>query len=432
MRGEKALIVGTRSKVERDSSTNISTKHGSNVNDNSKTTTANAVKSMEHIVATIKEQFEPNICNTEATEEATASTFEITKDGSKSHGTIAEGISHEGQMYRCHDKNMVVSSVTISQARMSKLAANSAKPTDKVEAASKIISEDLRTYKPASLQDSRTGQLLDDIDARDVADPSNATAYVQDMYKNFRIKEVELRIHPNFMTRQTCINELMRGILVDWLVEVHKKFKLVPETLYLTVSIIDRFLSQEIIKRSELQLVGVSALIIAAKYEEIYAPSLDDLVYICDNAYTDKQFIEMEETMLKALNYRITIPSAHTFLIRYLKAAHANIKMVYMACYLLDGTLQSYLLLKYLPSQLAAAAVMISRKCVRRNAWSPTLLKYADYSEEEIDPIATALLHEAKLTPPSLRAVHNKYSSRRYGHVANDERVAINDGVGNV
>jgi len=87
------------------------------------------------------------------------------------------------------------------------------------------------------------------------------------------------------MKLQKDINEKMRSILIDWLVEVHLKFKLLPETLYLTVNIIDRYLAKEQIPRSKLQLVGVTSMLIASKYEEIYAPEVRDFEYITDKAY---------------------------------------------------------------------------------------------------------------------------------------------------
>ena len=90
----------------------------------------------------------------------------------------------------------------------------------------------------------------------------------------------------------------MRAILVDWLVEVHLKFKLVPETLYLTVNLIDWFLEKEQVERSKLQLIGVTAMLIASKYEEIYAPEVKDLVYITDWAYSSEEIIETEIKML--------------------------------------------------------------------------------------------------------------------------------------
>lgn len=86
----------------------------------------------------------------------------------------------------------------------------------------------------------------------------------------------------------------MRAILVDWLVDVHNKFKLLPETLFLTVNIIDRYLEKVVIKRSQLQLVGVSAMLIACKYEEIYAPEVKDFVYVTDKAYTREEVLRME------------------------------------------------------------------------------------------------------------------------------------------
>eukprot|EP00571_Detonula_confervacea_P008105 CAMPEP_0172319384 /NCGR_PEP_ID=MMETSP1058-20130122/37487_1 /TAXON_ID=83371 /ORGANISM="Detonula confervacea, Strain CCMP 353" /LENGTH=220 /DNA_ID=CAMNT_0013034409 /DNA_START=1 /DNA_END=663 /DNA_ORIENTATION=- len=213
----------------------------------------------------------------------------------------------------------------------------------------------------------------------------------------------------------------MRSILVDWLVEVHLKFKLVPETLYLTVNIIDRYLVRAEISRPKLQLLGVAALLIAWKYEEIDLPALPDLVYICDRAYGRSEILEYEDLILKKLEHRITIPSAHAFLVRCLKAGHADAKIVRLSCFILDGTLLSYNMLHYLPSQLAAAAVLIARKTVGRRAWSPTLTEYAKYCEEDILPVARAVLEEKSSMSTELRAVQTKYTSSRYGGVATIE-----------
>ena len=95
-------------------------------------------------------------------------------------------------------------------------------------------------------------------------------------------------------TKQTDINEKMRAILVDWLIEVHYKFKLLPETLFLTVNLIDRYLERNDVVRTKLQLVGVGAMLIASKYEEIYAPEVRDFVYITDKAYTKEEILIME------------------------------------------------------------------------------------------------------------------------------------------
>ena len=83
----------------------------------------------------------------------------------------------------------------------------------------------------------------------------------------------------------------MRAILIDWLVEVHLKFKLLQETLFLTINIIDRFLERVTLSKSKLQLLGVTALFIASKYEEIYPPELKDFIYITDRAYSKEELL---------------------------------------------------------------------------------------------------------------------------------------------
>lgn len=128
------------------------------------------------------------------------------------------------------------------------------------------------------------------------------------------------------MVNQTDINASMREILVDWLIEVHLKFKLLPETLYLTVNLIDRFLEKQIVLRNKLQLVGVTAMLIASKYEEIYPPIVTDFVYITDNAYSKTEILEMEEQILTKLSFGIHFTSQYRFLERffYLKEATEN------------------------------------------------------------------------------------------------------------
>jgi G2/mitotic-specific cyclin-B, other len=126
----------------------------------------------------------------------------------------------------------------------------------------------------------------------------------------------------------------------------------------------------------------------------------------------------METSILKALEYKVTIQSAHRFLIRYLKAAHADKKIVQLSCMILDGSLISSRLLEFLPSQLAAASIAIARHACCRHTWSPTLLKYARYSEEEILPVAKAILKEKRDASEDLTAIAKKYSASRYGVIA--------------
>ena len=156
----------------------------------------------------------------------------------------------------------------------------------------------------------------------------------------------------------------MRAILVDWIIEVHLKFKLLPETLFLTVGIIDRFLELEKIKRGSLQLVGVTAMLIASKYEEIYAPEVRDFVYITDNAYTRDQIFNMEQNMLTVLNFSLTFPSPFRFLERFNKLAKCSEKQWNLAHYLIELPLIEQRMLKYTPSNLAAAAIYLAQRII--------------------------------------------------------------------
>lgn len=261
----------------------------------------------------------------------------------------------------------------------------------------------------------------DDIDEKDKDDPVCASAYVASHYAAFSAREAAMSTRPGYMDDQPFVNERMRAILVDWLVEVHLKFKLVPETLHLTVNIIDRYLNICEVTRPRLQLVGVTALSIASKFEEIFPPELRDLVYICDNAYTREQILEMETKMLRKLDYRINVPTAQAFLVRFLKAAHADKKIVQLSCCVLDSTLLSYPLLRYLPSQLAAASVLIARRTCGRNSWSPTLLHIAGRKQEEVVPVALAVLKARGEMSASLKALGKKYCHSRYGNVGDLE-----------
>ena len=261
----------------------------------------------------------------------------------------------------------------------------------------------------------------DDIDKRDASNALAVTEYADDMYTHFREHESKYRINATYMTRQPHINAKMRATLIDWLVEVHLKFRLVPETLYLCVNYIDRYLALETVERSRLQLVGVTALLLAAKYEEINPPELRDLVHITDKAYNQQEILECEERMVKALDYKMTQSTAHCFLVRYLKAAHADRRMVWLASYVAERALQEYTLLHHPPSLLAAAAVWLARRTLGYHAWSPTLLKYAGYTEAALAPCLRDLsvaFAEETAGANKLRAAKTKYSSSKFGKVA--------------
>jgi len=169
---------------------------------------------------------------------------------------------------------------------------------------------------------------------------------------------------------------MMRAILIDWLVEVHMKFRLLPETLYLCVNIIDRYLSLEQVYRNRLQLVGVTSLLIACKYEEMYPPEVKDCVYITDRAYTRQDVLDMEANIVKVLRFSLTVPTGHPFLQRFLYITESSALVRNLANYYMERMLQEHSALEFKPSLLAAAAVCLANS-------NPDRLDCEGFSEED-------------------------------------------------
>lgn len=270
---------------------------------------------------------------------------------------------------------------------------------------------DMNNESDSSLEVSVADLKLSSVDAADAENPQAAAEYMVDIMAYLMKAESTRVASPNYMSKQSDINAKMREILVDWLVEVHLKFKLRPETLFLTVNLIDRFLERRAVSRTKLQLVGCTAMLIASKYEEIYAPEVRDFVYISDKAYTRDQILAMESIMLNTLGFHVTVPSILRFCERFSKVGRLDEKTTAFAKYLIELTLQDYKFLKYLPSQIGAAAVQLAMKIHNVGEWNSTLQKHTTYSEDDISECLQDISDLHAKDPPKYRAVRKKYSN---------------------
>lgn len=267
--------------------------------------------------------------------------------------------------------------------------------------------------------ESEKQQSLDMHDYRSEKDPLKMGEYAEEIFDHLKQVENKYQAPLGYMKGQTDVSERMRGILIDWLVEVHLKFKLLPETLYLTVNIIDRYLAREQVKRSNLQLVGVTAMLIASKYEEIYAPEVKDFEYITDKAYSQKQILALEQKMLTALEFCITTPSSYRFLQRYYKLANCDENAFFLSQYLLELALIDYKMLKHHPSMIAAGALFLSQKIHKvSQPWSDTLSKHSQLTENQLKPCAKDLCLLMQKERSSLEAVKKKFALSKFREVS--------------
>ena len=217
------------------------------------------------------------------------------------------------------------------------------------------------------------------------------------------------------LRNQKDVNEKMRGILIDWIVDVHLKFKLRAETLFLTVNLIDRYLDKVTILRQKLQLVGVASMLIACKYEEIYAPEIKDFVYITDKAYTKEEILHMEGNILSVLEFNLTFNSALNFFERYANILNYDEKMLMLGRYVLELALIEYKMIKYSQSLIACSALYLINKIQKKQAWPEEIERQSRYKEIELKQCSKEmLLILQNVDKSNLQAVKKKFAGVKY------------------
>nr|KJB59697.1 hypothetical protein B456_009G267700 [Gossypium raimondii] len=264
---------------------------------------------------------------------------------------------------------------------------------------------------------------LVDIDNCDKTNPLAVVEYIDDLYQFYKKAECTGCVPPNYMEQQYDINQRMRGILIDWLVEVHYKFELMEETLYLTINLIDRFLAVKQIARKKLQLVGVTAMLLACKYEEVSVPVIEDLVLISDKAYSRQEVLDMEKLMINTLQFNLSVPTPYVFMRRFLKAAQSNKKLELLSFFMIELCLVEYEMLRFPPSLLAAAAIFTAQCSLSGcKYWSKTSEWYTTYSEEQLMECSRMMVRfHQKAGTGKLTGVQRKYSTSKYGYAAKIE-----------
>lgn len=248
--------------------------------------------------------------------------------------------------------------------------------------------------------------------------------YIDEIYQNLlqEEKNANLKIEKNYMKQQNDINDKMRAILVDWLIEVHRRFRLKRKTLFQTIYIIDLYLSQKIIQKSRLQLLGIASLLISCKQNEIFYPPILEFLYITNNAYNKEELLGMEMLVLQTLNFEILSATSEEFYNIISKAFNFNKKQHLLGEYFLDSSLLDYNILKYKASVVGAACAYFVMKFFGikgyKDLYSPRIIM-EEFPQKKIKECTKNLCFLVKnLSNSYLRATQEKYSSEEFGNVA--------------
>ncbi|QLQ82485.1 hypothetical protein HG537_0H02470 [Torulaspora globosa] len=278
---------------------------------------------------------------------------------------------------------------------------------------STVVEQDVPKKFKVCGEDGQEEYEWEDLDAEDSNDPFMVSEYVNDIFDYLSHLEVVTLPREEDLYKHRNIRQ-NRDILVNWLVKIHNKFGLLPETLYLAINTMDRFLCKELVQLDKLQLVGTSCLFIASKYEEVYSPSIKHFASETDGACTEEEIKEGEKFILKTLGFNLNYPNPMNFLRRISKADDYDIQSRTLAKFLLEISLVDFRFVGILPSLCAAAAMFLSRKMLGKGKWDGNLTHYSGgYTKAQLAPVCHMIM-DYLVSPIVHDEFHRKYQSRRF------------------
>ncbi|KMQ93953.1 g2 mitotic-specific cyclin-b3 [Lasius niger] len=355
----------------------------------------------------------------------------IKKDDKTEISNKAGNIRHSTDLEKSEDNSLYVSALEDVTESLKKIRRSNNKVDEdekKIEAESNVKSEPTssvskkKALTAAELIAIPVRELSKDVqwdfDIENWLDPFQVSQYAMDIFEY--LKERERLFHiADYMERQVCLSRWMRALLIDWMVEVQESFELNHETLYLAVKLVDLYLTKMTVGKETLQLLGAASLFIASKFDERIPPMVEDFLYICDGAYTQRDLIKMEMNVLKVVNFDLGIPLSYRFLRRYARCAKVSMPTLTLARYILEYSLMDYSMITFSDSKIAAAALLLALLMKDLGGWTPTLEYYSGYKLDDIRDICNRLnqcLH--KKHKESLMTVRNKYSHKIFFEVA--------------
>ncbi|KAK1927007.1 putative cyclin-dependent protein kinase regulator [Papiliotrema laurentii] len=251
-------------------------------------------------------------------------------------------------------------------------------------------------------------------DEVDLYDTTMVAEYADDIFQHMEALEESVMPNPKYMNFQTEIEWTMRTTLIDWLLQVHLRYHMLPETLWIAVNIVDRFLSVRVVSLVKLQLVGVTAMFIAAKYEEILAPSVDEFVFMTENGYTKEEILKGERIILQTLDFTISsYCSPYSWVRKISKADDYDIQTRTLSKFLMEVTLLDHRFLRCKASMIAAIGMYLARKMLGGD-WNEAFIYYSNFTESQLIPGAMLLCERLVEDDFESVYVYKKYANKKF------------------
>jgi hypothetical protein len=220
--------------------------------------------------------------------------------------------------------------------------------------------------------------------------------------------------NPQYIEGQSEITWEMRETLVDWLLQVHLRYHMLPETLWIAINLVDRFLSKRVVSVAKLQLVGVTCMLVASKYEEILAPSVDEFVFLCENGYSRDEILKGEGIILQTLEFRVSqYCSPYSWMRKISKADDYDIQTRTLGKFLTELTLLDHRFLAVKPSLVAAVGMYAARRMLG-GEWTEAFVFHSGFTEEEVRPGHQRLVEKLCEHGVEKTAVCKKYAHKKF------------------
>ncbi|XP_036136259.1 cyclin-F isoform X3 [Molossus molossus] len=228
---------------------------------------------------------------------------------------------------------------------------------------------------------------------------------------------------------QKGLNDTMRYILIDWLVEVATMKDFTSLCLHLTVECVDRYLRRRLVPRYRLQLLGIACMVICTRFINKEILTIREAVWLTDNTYKYEDLVRMMGEIISALEGKIRVPTVVDYKDILLTLIPVAPRTQHLCSFLCELSLLHTSLAAYSPAHLAAAALLLARLTHgQTQPWTTRLWDLTGFSCEDLIPCVLSLHQKCfhddipkDYRQVSLTAVKQRFEDKRYEEISQEE-----------